>query len=262
MEAFFDPFQINKYFQDVPHDIATSDDRKLQFATPMHMKEHITIFEGRATVQSIRHVSRSSTANFNKRHLHLGDNVDMVLAFDRGRATGLPLLFCCRRAAAYSILWSQGALFITDGFRQNLTKQMVLRAAGKGRPKVRQPQKPKSARASSRSSAQRGRRQVRNPCLDPQPLIIHALKEAVFTEVRGVPSLSYGICSVEKTRKRGATRGPRSPRTWFQCCVSRGRPCWKALRFLLKQLWIITAEGWYPITSASYRAWRTLPLVM
>jgi hypothetical protein len=104
MEAFFDPFQINKYFQDVPHDIATSDDRKLQFATPMHMKEHITIFEGRATVQSIRHVSRSSTANFNKRHLHLGDNVDMVLAFDRGRATGLPLLFCCRRAAAYSIL--------------------------------------------------------------------------------------------------------------------------------------------------------------
>lgn len=103
--------------------------------------------------------------------------------------------------------------FITDGFRQNLTKQMVLRAAGKRRPKVRQPQKPKSARASSRSSAQRGRRQVRNPCLDPQPLIIHALKEAVFTEVRGVPSLSYGICSVEKTRKRGATRGPRSPRT-------------------------------------------------
>ena len=96
--------KFNKYFQDVPHDIATSDDRKLQFATPMHMKEHITIFEGRATVQSIRHVSRSSTANFNKRHLHLGDNVDMVLAFDRGRATGLPLLFCCRRAAAYSIL--------------------------------------------------------------------------------------------------------------------------------------------------------------
>ena len=101
---FFDPFQINEYFQDVPHDIATSDDRKLQFATPMHMKEHITIFEGRATVQSIRHVSTSSTANFNKRHLHLGDNVDMVLALDRGRATGLPLLFCCRRAAAYSVI--------------------------------------------------------------------------------------------------------------------------------------------------------------
>ena len=86
---------------------------------------------------------------------------------------------------------------------------------------------------------------MRNSCLDPQPLIIHALKEAVFTEVRGVPSLSYGIFSVKKTRKRGATRGPRSPRTWFQCCVS-SRPCWKALRFLLKQLWIIGLEGHFP----------------
>ena len=37
------------------------------------------------------------------RHLHLGDNLGMVLAYDRGRAKSVPLLICCRKAAAYSV---------------------------------------------------------------------------------------------------------------------------------------------------------------
>ena len=102
-KSLFDPFQLNEDFQDVPFEIANSTEWKLQFASQMHHKEHITILEGRATVQSIRHVARS-VANFNKRHLHLGDNLGMVLAFDRGRAKAVPLLFCCRRAAAYSVV--------------------------------------------------------------------------------------------------------------------------------------------------------------
>ena len=97
-----DPFQLNSEFQNVPYHIACSDEWKFQFSSRMKMKEHITILEGRATVQSIRHKCRSSQ-HFNKHHLHFGDNLGMVLAFDRGRAKSIPLLLCCRRAAAFSI---------------------------------------------------------------------------------------------------------------------------------------------------------------
>ena len=99
---FLDPFQLNQEFENVPKDIATSCDCVFQFASRMKMPEAITVLEGRATIQSIRHKCRSMR-HFNKRHVHLGDNLDMVLAFDRGRAKAIPLLLCCRRAAAFSI---------------------------------------------------------------------------------------------------------------------------------------------------------------
>ena len=53
-------------------------------------------------MQAIRHKARS-IKHFNQRHVHLGDNLGMVLAFDRGRAKSPQLLFCCRKAAAYSV---------------------------------------------------------------------------------------------------------------------------------------------------------------
>ena len=101
-QSVSDPFQLNEAFENVPYELATSNDRQLQFAAQMHMKERITLLEGRATVQSIRHKARSAQ-HFGKRHVHFGDNLGMVLAFDRGRAKSVPLLICCRRAAAYSI---------------------------------------------------------------------------------------------------------------------------------------------------------------
>ena len=99
---FLDPFQLNQEFENVSKDIATSSEWDFQFASRMKMPEAITVLEGRATVQSIRHKCRSMR-HFNKRHVHLGDNLGMVLAFDRGRAKAIPLLLCCRRAAAFSI---------------------------------------------------------------------------------------------------------------------------------------------------------------
>ena len=107
-ELFDDPFQLNEKFQNVPQHLACSDDWKLQFASPMHFKEHITVLEGRATLQSITHKVRSSH-HLDKRHLHLGDNLGMVLAFDRGRAKSPQLLLCCRKACAYSI--ASGCIF-------------------------------------------------------------------------------------------------------------------------------------------------------
>lgn len=102
MQSFHDPFQLNHEFQNVPEDLAKSPDWKWQFSCRMHKKEHITLLEGRATVQAIRHLARS-TRHFGKRHVHLGDNLGMVLAFDRGRAKVFPLLICCRRIAAYGV---------------------------------------------------------------------------------------------------------------------------------------------------------------
>lgn len=107
-EVFDDPFQLNEEFANVPEELSCSQDWRLLFSSQMHFKEHITLLEGRATIQSIRHITRS-IQNFNQRHLHLGDNLGMVLAFDRGRAKSVPLLLCCRKACAYSV--ASGCLF-------------------------------------------------------------------------------------------------------------------------------------------------------
>ena len=96
------PFELNAEFQNVPEHIACSKDCKFWFNARMLMREHITLLEGRATLQTIRHLARSQN-NFGLRHLHLGDNLGMVLAFDRGRVKVFPLLICCRRAAAYGV---------------------------------------------------------------------------------------------------------------------------------------------------------------
>ena len=101
-DVFEDPFQLNESFENVPEALACSEDWRLLFSSQMRFKEHITLLEGRAAIQSIRHLTRS-TQNFNQRHLHLGDNLGMVLAFDRGRAKSVQLLFCCRKACAYSV---------------------------------------------------------------------------------------------------------------------------------------------------------------
>ena len=97
-----DPFQLNLDFEHVPADLACSPHWRNLFAARMTLKEHITILEGRATVQAVRHKLRSSL-NFGCKHVHFGDNLGMVLAFDRGRAKSVPLLICCRRVLAYSI---------------------------------------------------------------------------------------------------------------------------------------------------------------
>ena len=100
--SFEDPFQLNLEFRHVPQEFACSDKWSTQFSSRMTFPEHITLLEGRATIQAIRHKLRTSR-NFGLKHLHCGDNLGMVLAFDRGRAKAVPLLICCRKAAANSV---------------------------------------------------------------------------------------------------------------------------------------------------------------
>ena len=102
MDNKLDPFQLNLKFEHVPREFACSPLWKPQFACRMRLPEHITLLEGRGVVQAIRHKVRSAE-NFGMKHLHCGDNLGMTLAFDRGRAKSVPLLICCRRAAAFSI---------------------------------------------------------------------------------------------------------------------------------------------------------------
>ena len=97
-----DSFQLNLDFQHIPESFARSNKWATQFSSPMRFQEHITILEGRATLQAIRRKLRCSRS-FGLKHLHCGDNLGMVLAFDRGRAKAIPLLFCCRKAASYSV---------------------------------------------------------------------------------------------------------------------------------------------------------------
>ena len=98
----WDEFAINDEFVEIPRSFLQSSEWKTLFASRMRMPEHITLLEGRAVVQTLRHKTRAQES-FHKRHLHLGDNLGMTLCLDRGRAKNKQLLFQCRRVAAFNI---------------------------------------------------------------------------------------------------------------------------------------------------------------
>ena len=98
----FDEFQLNLDFQEVPAEMLDKSKWHTLFSTHMKKPEHITLLEGRAVVQAVRHKARA-IHNFHHRHLHLGDNLGMTLSFDRGRAKNKALLFQCRMLTAYSL---------------------------------------------------------------------------------------------------------------------------------------------------------------
>ncbi len=98
----WDDFTINDEFVEIPRSFLQSSDWNVLFASRMRMPEHITLLEGRAVVQTLRHKTRAQES-FHKRHLHLGDNLGMTLCLDRGRAKNKQLLFQCRRVAAFNI---------------------------------------------------------------------------------------------------------------------------------------------------------------
>lgn len=102
MKQKVDIFQLNLDFQEISRDLLREEDWKVLFSTRMTLPEHITLLEGRGIAQALRHKARSSN-HFHKRHVHLNDNLGMVLSFDRGRAKNKALLFQCRRGAAHAI---------------------------------------------------------------------------------------------------------------------------------------------------------------
>ncbi|CAK9098379.1 unnamed protein product [Durusdinium trenchii] len=78
-----DPFELDNQFPDVPKALLDNTDWSLRFSQRMVYSEHITLLEGRGIVASLRHKFRS-TGQFHQHHVHLSDNLGMVLAVDKG----------------------------------------------------------------------------------------------------------------------------------------------------------------------------------
>ena len=142
-----DPYQLNLRFEHVPQSFACNPHWVTQFACRMRLQEHITLLEGRGVVQDIRHKMRSSK-NFGLKHLHCGDNLGMTLASDRGRAKSVPLLICCRRAAAFAI--AGDCTFAHRWIPRSTTLQMP--TLGGGSPKRRSRAAPNSGKQRTPSA--------------------------------------------------------------------------------------------------------------
>ena len=83
-----DPFELNDNFTEIPQDFMSPEEWHIAFSQYMQYPEHITLLEGRGIVAAFRHKARS-LGSFGKKHVHLNDNLGMVLATDRGRSTSM-----------------------------------------------------------------------------------------------------------------------------------------------------------------------------
>ena len=97
-----DPFELNNQFPEVPKSLLENSDWSLRFSQRMVYKEHITLLEGRGIVATLRHKFRS-IRHFHQHHVHLADNLGMVLAVDKGRSSAPQMLRVCRRIACLLI---------------------------------------------------------------------------------------------------------------------------------------------------------------
>ena len=101
-EEQWDPFDLDYQFPSVSHDVVQPKEWALCFNTHMQYPEHITLLEGRGFVAALRHKLRACRS-FGKRHLHLGDNLGMVLLAEKGRSNAYGLLRVCRRLCALAL---------------------------------------------------------------------------------------------------------------------------------------------------------------
>lgn len=116
-----DPFGLDESFPEVDADILRPDDWHDVFAVRMSFPEPITVLEGRGVVAAFRHKLRSS-GEFNRKHLHLNDNLSVVLLCSKGRSSSFAMLRTCRRLAAlalatnclFAVRWIPSELNVSD----------------------------------------------------------------------------------------------------------------------------------------------------
>lgn len=94
-----DPYALNESFPEIDPGLMQDDLWHDVFAIRMVFPEHITLLEGRGIIAAMRHKLRSSD-EFGKHHLHLNDNMSMVLLCSKGRSGSYGMLRVCRRLAA------------------------------------------------------------------------------------------------------------------------------------------------------------------
>lgn len=116
-----DPFVLNYDFPEISSEVMDKDNWQFRFNVQMTIPEHITLLEGRGMLASVRHKLRS-VESFGKRHLHLNDNLGMVLAAEKGRSSTFGTLRICRRLCAlylasdtsFSHRWIPSELNVAD----------------------------------------------------------------------------------------------------------------------------------------------------
>ena len=116
-----DPFALDDNFPEVDASILKPEDWHDVFAVRMSYPEPITVLEGRGVVAAFRHKLRSSE-EFNRRHLHLNDNLSVVLLCSKGRSSSFAMLRTCRRLAAlalatnclFAVRWIPSELNVSD----------------------------------------------------------------------------------------------------------------------------------------------------
>lgn len=116
-----DPFALDENFPEVDANILSPEDWRDVFAVRMSFPEPITVLEGRGVVAAFRHKLRSRD-EFNRKHLHLNDNLSVVLLCSKGRSSSFAMLRTCRRLAAlalatdclFAVRWIPSELNVSD----------------------------------------------------------------------------------------------------------------------------------------------------
>lgn len=116
-----DPFALDENFPEVDANILSPEDWHDVFAVRMSFPEPITVLEGRGVVAAFRHKLRSRD-EFNRKHLHLNDNLSVVLLCSKGRSSSFAMLRTCRRLAAlalatdclFAVRWIPSELNVSD----------------------------------------------------------------------------------------------------------------------------------------------------
>ena len=138
-----DPFELNEKFVEVPQNVLQPELWQEVFAVHMKHPEHITLLETRGVVISLRHKFRA-VQHFGKRHLHLGDNMGMILMIAKGRSSSFSMLKLCRRLCALllctdSVLsprWIPSELNVADKGSRRWESQRKRDVAGRAWEKI------------------------------------------------------------------------------------------------------------------------------
>ena len=95
-------WDLNANFEEVPLPFLRRSAWKVRLAGPWAYRAAVHIGEARAGVMSVGLLAKS-LSNHGKRHLVIGDNLGVTLAFERKRASAFPLLVQIRRLASLSL---------------------------------------------------------------------------------------------------------------------------------------------------------------
>eukprot|EP00971_Amphidinium_carterae_P332360 6466486-Amphidinium_carterae.2 len=160
-----DPLEPNPSFAEVPRRLLRTSSWCLRFCKPYLLSEPITLLETRACLKSVQHKLRDQR-NWGQEHLHLGDNLAMILGLEKGRLAGgasrTKYLAVCRRIASLLAVTESRMLW------RWIPSELNPADAGSRRWEPNKDAKATSSRRSSSDKARVGKYQSEDPHLLPE----------------------------------------------------------------------------------------------